>query len=136
MASTCPPMTTLPRTAGEVVLGHVHDVDGQRPAAAEAQADRQQDQRWVVRHVTERPDERSGQHRGQDQRRAPADLVGQPAHAIAADQDADTGFQGVEDQYCDEGDEVLWLPKERIRVRASAPSGWRALHPGRLDEEG
>ena len=44
--------------------------------------------------MTTPPDKRGGQHRGQDQRRAPADLVGQEAHAVAADQDADSGLEG------------------------------------------
>ena len=51
----------------------------------------------------------------QVRRRARADLVRQPAHGVAADQDADPDLQGVQDVVLAVGDFLGWQPDERVR---------------------
>ena len=87
------------------------------PANPSVSAIDRTNQRRVVRHVPERPDEHPGQHRGQDQGLAPADLVGQPAEGVAADQDADPGLQGVQDVVLGVRDVLGRQPDERVQPR-------------------
>ena len=115
-------------------LAHVDDVDGQEPGEPERVGDRENEQRPVVRHVGERPDEHPGQRRGQDQGRAPADLVGQPAQRVAADQDADPGLQGVQDVVLGVGDDLGWQPDERVQPGGDPVGGCRGGPPHLHDQ--
>ena len=115
-------------------LAHVDDVDGQVPGEPERVGDRQDKQRRIVGHVRERPDEHPGQQRGRDQGLAPADLVGQPAEGVAADQDADPDLQGVQDVVLAVIDDLGRQPDERVQPQGD-PVGRGRARPADLHDQ-
>ena len=117
-------------------FGQVDRVRGDDAADAERAEHGQHDHAPEIGDVGEWPDAEAAEQCGEQDGRAAAVLIGDPAHQVDAEQDAGADLEGLDHGVLVDVDDVVGAPDEGIEPRADTVGVEDDEAPGDLDQDG